>query len=61
MLDLDLHTEAVAKKFVKSYSKFHELGSVLLLRTSDSTQRDLFGNELNKYAAIFGRILGGKK
>ncbi len=57
MLDLDLHTEAVVKKFVKSYSRFHELGSVLLLRTSDSAQRDLFGNELNKYAAVFGRTL----
>jgi len=57
MLDLDLHTEATAKAFVKSYSKFHKLGSVLLLKTSDSNQIDLLGNRLEKYAAIFGKPL----
>lgn len=57
MLDLDLHTEATAKAFVKSYSEFHKLGSVLLLKTSDSNQIDLFGNRLKKYAAIFGKPL----
>jgi hypothetical protein len=57
MLDLDLHTEETAKAFVKSYSKFHNLGSVLLLKTSDSKQIDLFRNKLNKYSAIFGKVL----
>jgi len=57
MLDLDLHTEATAKAFVKSYSEFHKLGSVLLLKTSDSNQIDLLGNRLKKYAAIFGKPL----
>lgn len=57
MLDLDLHTEATAKAFVKSYSEFHKLGSVLLLKTSDSNQIDLHGNRLKKYAAIFGKPL----
>jgi hypothetical protein len=57
MLDLDLHTEKVAKTFAKSYSQFHGLGSVLLLQTSKSTQIDFFGNKLNKYSAIFGKPL----
>jgi hypothetical protein len=57
MLDLDLHTETVAKKFVKSYSRFHKLGIVLLINTSDSTQVDLFRNKLNKFSAIFGKTL----
>ena len=57
MLDLDLHTEATAKAFVKSYSEFHKLGSVLLLKTSDSNQIDLLRNRLKKYAAIFGKTL----
>lgn len=57
MLDLDLHTEAVAKAFSKSYSEFHDLGSALLILTSKSTQIDLFGNKLNKYAVIFGKLL----
>ncbi len=57
MLDLDLHTETVAKTFVRSYSKFHSLGSVLLLLTSASTQIDLSGNKLNKYSAVFGKPL----
>jgi len=57
MLDLDLHSEATAKAFVKSYSKFHKLGSTLLLKTSDSNQIDLLGNRLKKYAAIFGKPL----
>lgn len=61
MLDLDLHSEAVAKKFVKCYSKFHKLGSVLLLKTSDSTVADAFGNELNNYSAIFGKVLSWKE
>lgn len=57
MLDMDLHTEVTAKYFVKNYSKFHELGSVLLLKTSSSSQIDLFGNKLNKYSAVFGKPL----
>jgi hypothetical protein len=57
MLDLDLHAEAVAKRFSKTYSEFHGLGSALLILTSESTQVDLFGNKLNKYAVIFGKPL----
>jgi hypothetical protein len=57
MLDLDFHTFAVANKFSKRYAEFHELGGYELIQTSDSTQRDLFGNKLNKYAVIFGRVL----
>jgi hypothetical protein len=57
MLDLDLHTEAVVKAFSKNYSEFHDLGSALLILTSKSTQIDLFGNKLNKYAVIFGKLL----
>jgi hypothetical protein len=57
MLDLDLHTEKVVFKFSKSYAVFHKLGSALLLKTSESTQIDLFGNNLSKYAVVFGALL----
>jgi hypothetical protein len=61
MLDLDLHPEALVKKFVKKYSKTHKLGSVLLLKTSDTPIVDAFGNKLNKYSAIFGKVLSWKE
>jgi hypothetical protein len=57
MLDLDYHTVAVAKKFSRSYAVFHSLGSALLLKTSDSTQVDLFGNKLDKFSVVFGKNL----
>lgn len=58
MLDLDLHIFAVANRFSERYAKFHKLGGYELIETSDSTQVDLLGNKLNKYAVIFGKILG---
>jgi hypothetical protein len=57
MLDLDLHSEATVRDFSKRYSRFHKLGGAMLIKTSESNQIDLFGNKLNKYAVIFGRIL----
>jgi hypothetical protein len=61
MLDLDLQPEAFVKKFVKKYSEAHKLGSVLLLRTSDNLTVDAFGNKLDKYSAIFGKVLSWKE
>jgi hypothetical protein len=61
MLDLDLHPIELVKNFVKKYSKTHKLGSVLLLKTSNSYVVDASGNKLDKYSAIFGKVLSWKE
>lgn len=55
MLDIDNQMEEAVKDFAIRYAKFHDLGSVLILRTSESGQMDLFGNKLASFAAIFGK------
>jgi hypothetical protein len=54
ILDCDLQTKATVLYFAKEYTQFHNLGSVLVMRTSKSTQRDLYKNKLANYAVIFG-------
>jgi len=38
-------------------SKFHDLGSSAVWKTSDTSQVDLFGNRMGNYCIIFGKIL----
>jgi hypothetical protein len=54
ILDCDLQTKATVIYFAKKYTKFHGLGSVLVMRTSKSSQEDLYMNKLANYAVIFG-------
>jgi len=61
MLDIDLQNEEYAWKLVLNYATFHKLGSILFLRSSKSTQGDLFGNRLGNYLAIFGTTLQWKE
>jgi hypothetical protein len=56
MLDADLKTEE-AVEWAREYSKEHQLGSVLIMKTSRSKQRDLLGNKLTNYCIIFGQRL----
>jgi len=57
MLDCDLKRKVEVIEFGKEYTLFHDLGSILTIETSKSTQLDLFGNLLGNYAIIFGKIL----
>jgi hypothetical protein len=57
MLDCDLKRENELIEFSTEFTKFHKLGSVLIMRTSESYQVDLFGERLGNYCIIFGKIL----
>ena len=57
MLDCDLKREDEVIEFAEEYAKFHKLGSVLVMKTSDSNQLDLYGNRLGNYCVIFGKPL----
>ncbi len=61
MLDVDDQPEWLVTRFAKQYAKFHNLGSVLVLRTSESCKTDLFGNRLGNYCIIFGKPLDWKE
>lgn len=57
MLDCDLKREEEVKAFAEECAKFYGLGSALVMRTSKSTQVDLYGRSLGNYCIIFGKIL----
>jgi hypothetical protein len=57
MLDCDLKRDDEVVEFGKEYSKFHDLGSVLVMKTSENGQVDLYGKPLANYCIIFGKIL----
>ncbi len=57
MLDCDLKREEEVIEFSREYSKYHNLGSSAVWKTSDSSQLDLFANRLGNYCIIFGKIL----
>ena len=57
MLDCDLQREDEVKEFAEEYTKYHDLGSALVMRTSKSTQVDLFFRPLGNYCVIFGKVL----
>jgi len=57
MLDCDLKREDELIEFAKEYTKLYDLGSVLIMKTSDTSQIDLFGNRLGNYCIIFGKKL----
>jgi len=59
-LDYDLKTESKAVRFTRKYAKFHDLGSALTILTSEVKQMDLSLNKdnlMNRYSAIFGKII----
>lgn len=61
MLDCDLQREDETIEFAEEYSKFHDLGSALVIETSRPKQMDLSldkDNLLNRYSIIFGKIIG---
>jgi hypothetical protein len=57
MLDVDEQIEQFVIKFAIRYTRFHKLGSVLVLRSSLSSKTDLFGNKLANFFIIFGKPL----
>jgi hypothetical protein len=61
MLDVDDQNEQYVQGFVKRYSKFYNLGSVLVLRSSKNDKIDFFGNRLGNYLVIFGKALDWKE
>jgi hypothetical protein len=58
-LDADEQYEGVIKNFAKTYTKFYNLGSVLVQRTSRISRISKFG--LANYSIIFGRLLYWKQ
>ena len=54
ILDVDERFEADVRDFAENYAKFQRLGSSLVGKTSNSTQRDLYGNVLGNYVIVFG-------
>lgn len=54
MLDVDLKPIKEVMQFAKKYTKFHDLGSVLIMRTSKSSQIDLIKKKLGSYCIVFG-------
>jgi hypothetical protein len=61
MLDIDEQIKNFCIRFVKEYTNYHKLGSVLILKTSESNSIDFFGNKLGNFAAIFGKPLSKKE
>jgi len=61
MLDVDFQWLPFVKEFAIKYARFHKLGSVLILKTSDDYLTDFFGNKLGKYCIIFGKPLSWKE
>jgi hypothetical protein len=57
MLDVDEQIQQFVIKFAIGYTRFHKLGSVLVLRSSLSSKTDLFGNKLANFFIIFGKPL----
>jgi len=57
MLDADLITEERAVEWAKEYTKTYSLGSVLINKTSDSFQLDLYGVKLYNFSIVFGQLL----
>lgn len=58
ILDIDFQAEETVFEFAKEYAKFHDLGSSVVLKTSDKYRTDLFCNKLGKYCVVFGKYLG---
>lgn len=56
MLDADLKTEKVID-WAEEYAKTYRLGTVLVMKTSDSFQLDLYGNKLHNFCIVFGQPL----
>jgi len=57
-LDCDLKPEDEVIAFSKEYAKFHNLGSSLVMETSDGKgQMDLLGRRLKNFCIIFGKIM----
>lgn len=57
MLDVDFQWKCFVIVFAIRYAKFHNLGSVLILQSSDDYLTDLFGYRLGKFLIIFGKPL----
>jgi len=57
MLDCDNKRLGEVVKFAREYAKFHDLGSALVMKTSESKQLDLSLKPLANYCIIFGRVL----
>jgi len=57
LIDADLKRPAEVLMWAKKYAKRHHLGSVLIMKTSDSPQLDLYGRRLYNFAVIFGERL----
>jgi hypothetical protein len=56
LLDCDLQREDEVKEFAREYTMLHDLGSVAVFKTSDTTQVDLYLNILGNSCIIFGKV-----
>jgi len=57
MLDCDGKEEEEVITFAREYAKFHDLGSALVIKTSETKQLSLNLRPLANYCIIFGRVL----
>jgi len=57
MLDCDEKRENEVVKFSEEYAVFHNLGSSLVMKSSEDGQVDLSGDKLGHFFIIFGRAL----
>lgn len=57
MLDIDKKERQEVIAFAREYAKFHDLGSALVMLTSNSKQLTLNLRPLKSFSVIFGRIL----
>jgi hypothetical protein len=55
MLDCDLKRIDEVKWFAPKFGKKHDLGSSLIIKTTDTPQVDLFGKPLGNYAIVYGK------
>ena len=57
MIDADDKRPEEVIKWCTEMTKEYKLGSVLIMKTSDCGQRDLNGNKLMNFLAVFGETL----
>ena len=61
MLDVDnQNDEEYVGGFAKRYTRFHHLGSTLVIRTSEDL-RNMYGNTLKHFGIIFGKPLSWRE
>jgi hypothetical protein len=55
IFDVDRHTKEFTLFHGENYPKFYHLGASLVMQTSETFERDFYGNTLGNYAIVFGK------